>query len=156
VIVGLVEDWIRYFGSDVWKRAFEFILSLDKEAPEETIELLGQDMTARVMSYQTVGREDARLEAHREHVDIQASLQNDERIDWFPLRGLIEKDGYDRAKDVIHYECPAHASASVCVGPGMFAVLYPEDAHMPKLITGQAHRVKKVVLKLHVRLLGKG
>jgi YhcH/YjgK/YiaL family protein len=41
--------------------------------------------------------------------------------------------------------------------PGDFVVFFPEDAHMPCLMTGNSPQpVKKIVTKLAVELLDKG
>ena len=153
MIVDRLENWRRYFQGESWCKAFEYLIALPPDAPEGITEIQGRDIYARVMSYETVSEGQAALEAHREYIDIQASLVNDERIDWFPLKGLIATDNYDTQKDAIHYHLPGPALAQAVVQPGMFAVLFPEDTHMPKLITDKPHLMKKVVIKLRVGLI---
>ena len=152
MIVDRLENWQRYFQGKAWRCAFEFIMALPPEAPEGITEIQGRDIYARVMSYETTTEDQAALEAHREYIDIQASLIKDERIDWFPLKGLSARDVYDPEKDVVHYHHPGPTPAQVAVQPGMFAVFFPEDAHMPRLITDKPHLMKKVVVKLRVGL----
>ncbi len=153
MIVDRLDRWARHLQGPVWKKAFEHLATLGPDAPEETIELMGKDLTARVMSYSTKTAGEARIEAHREHIDIQMSLVNDERIDWWPLEGLVPSTEYDPAKDVTFFKDPGHAPASVMNRVGHFTVLFPEDAHMPQLHTGAPHVVKKVVIKVRLSAL---
>lgn len=152
MIVDRLENWQRYFRGEAWRKTFEYLMALTPDAPEGIIEIQGRDIYARVMSYETTMEDQSALEAHREYIDIQVSLVNEERIDWFPLKGLTPKDDYNPEKDVIHYHSPRTAPAHVAMQPGMFAVLFPEDAHMPKLITARPHWMKKVVVKLRIGL----
>ncbi len=105
------------------------------------------------MGYETIPEELAVLEAHRRYVDIQATLVNSERIAWCPVNGLIPKDGYDAERDVTFFNIPDSMPTQAVVHPGIFVALFPEDAHMPKLIAGSSQRVRKVVVKFHVDLL---
>ena len=153
MIVDRLERWSRHLKAPAWKTAFDHLATLGPDAPEGTIELMGKDMTARVMSYMTKSSAEARIEAHREFIDIQMSLVNDERIDWWPLEGLQPNTEYDAAKDVTFFKDPGNAPASVMNRPGHFTLLFPEDAHMPQLSTGALHVVKKVVIKVRLGIV---
>lgn len=152
MIVDRLENWQRYFRGEAWRKTFEYLMALTPDAPEGIIEIQGRDIYARVMSYETTMEDNVLLESHREYIDVQSSLINEERIDWFPLEGLRAKDDYNFEKDVTHYHRPGQSLGRVVVRPGMFAVLFPEDAHVPKLITDKPHWMKKVVVKLRVAL----
>lgn len=153
MILGRLEHWDRILAGPVWETAFRHLQGLGPEAPEGFTELMGKDMMARVMSYDTVPWEASKLEAHREFVDIQAPLQHGERIDWFPLEALAPVTDYHPDKDVRHYARIGPAPVSMCLEPGMFAVFFPEDAHMPKLVVDHPRRMKKVVVKVRLSLL---
>jgi biofilm protein TabA len=153
MIAGKLEHWRHHFSGPIWERAFTHILTLDAASPEGIVELLGRDMYARVMSYETGSPKSSKLEAHREYVDIQCSLSNGERIDWFPLDSLSPVDDYNPEKDVIHYARPEAVPISVCVPSGFYAVFFPEDAHMPKLAIDEPCFVKKVVVKVRMSLV---
>lgn len=140
----------------VWRRAFEGLEALGQESAEERTSLGSDGMYVRVMSYETKDAESehAILEAHRHVVDVQIVLQGSERIDWFPLSTLEPASAYDPEKDVQYYARPGIAPASVDVTPGTFVVLFPEDAHMPQLVTALAHNwVKKAVVKVPLQSL---
>ena len=153
MIAGKLDHWNRILGGPVWERAFTHILSLGPAAEEGITELIGMDMYARVMSYDTVEPAHSKLEAHREFIDIQCALVNGERIDWFPLDRVEPATEYNSLKDVTNFNRSGTAPISICVEPGMFAVFFPEDAHMPKLIVDEPRRMKKVVVKIRLSLL---
>lgn len=153
MIAAQVKYWERHFSGPVWKKAFDFIQTLDSDSPEGITEILGKDMYARVMSYETVDHSQTKVEAHHEYIDIQASLVHGERIEWFPLEDLEPSTEYNPEKDAQNFKYPGKSSISVSVYPGMFAVFFPEDAHMPKLIIDQPRMIKKIVVKVRLSLL---
>ncbi len=149
-----IENWRQYFSGPVWESAFTFLEKLSPDAEEGLTYLEGEKLFARVMSYATRMPDEAKLEAHREHIDIQMPLRNAEAIDWFPLAGLEARTPYDEKKDRVLFRRPAIAPAHVDLHPGTFAVLFPEDAHMPQLIVGDhVQEVKKVVVKVRLDYL---
>ncbi len=156
MIIGRLANWSDHVSGPVWARAFEFIQSLDARSSDAETAIDGSDMFARVMSYATRTPDQGVLEAHREYIDIQSSIVNCERIDWFPASGLTVKTPYDATNDVEFYERTGCAPARVDVHPGTFAILYPQDAHMPQLVAGEKPcTVKKVVIKIRLAYLRK-
>jgi len=153
VIFGRLEHWSDNVSGPIWQRAFEHILSLGPDSPEGITELMGKDMYARIMSYDTGPIDATKLEAHRSYIDIQYSLVNGERIDWFPLEELVPIDEYNPEKDARHYSRLGFCPLSSCVQNGTFAIFFPEDGHMPKLVVDQPRRVKKVVVKVKSSLI---
>jgi YhcH/YjgK/YiaL family protein len=157
MIVGRLKDWNKRLHGATWETAFRALERLGPDAPEGETRLDGDDVFMRVMSYSTRSPEDpgANLEAHREFIDVQMALVGGERIDWFPAEELVSKAPYDPARDVQFFLRPGPAPASVDVLPGTFAVYFPEDAHMPQLVTarGDVH-VKKAVVKIRLARLG--
>ena len=89
----------------------------------------------------------ARLECHRRHIDIQLTIEGDERIGWAPLASCITPDGpFDAARDVGFFsDTPA---TWLAVPPGRFAVFFPADAHAPLAGAGG---VKKAIVKIRIR-----
>lgn len=153
-----LDHWQRYFTAPPWQRVFEFLARLGPDANEEKkIVLQGEEMYASIMRYDTCGPEEAKLEAHDTFIDIQMSLVKSEGIDWYPRNILTVKTPYDHERDRTLYERPQETPTRINNYPGRFTVLFPEDAHMPKQLTG-AHpeQVKKVVVKLHKRLISTG
>jgi YhcH/YjgK/YiaL family protein len=151
MIVDRIDNWSRWVSGPAWQCAFEFIQGLDPEADEKTYELDGTNVFAPVMSYQTRGPEEAVLEAHRKYIDIQVALAGSETLEWFPVADLEVQTPYDADRDVEFYHRPHAGPASVVLRPGLFVILFPQDAHMPQLTTGSMpSHVKKVVGKIRL------
>ncbi|MCA9431493.1 MAG: YhcH/YjgK/YiaL family protein [Candidatus Omnitrophica bacterium] len=154
MIVDRIENWTRYSKSPAWEKAFLFLEKLDKGSEEgETLLEPDGSLLARVMSYPTRKEEEAVLEAHRRYIDIQMAIDSSEAIGWYPTGDLETKDPYDSEKDVEFFNPPSKEVGRIDVHPGTFVVLFPEDAHMPQLMTGsEPETVKKVVIKMRVDL----
>ena len=157
MIIDLQQHWSRYFPGEGLACVGAFLSTLSSETADREYPLVGKDIFARVMSYETRSPEKARLESHRDYVDVQASIRGAEGIEWFPVEGLTVETPYDSAADVTFYRRPAPAPARVDVVPGSFVVLFPWDAHMPQLaVEGAPEMVKKVVVKIRRRIFWEG
>jgi biofilm protein TabA len=152
-----LSNWPIYFHEAPWKQVFEFLGSLTPDSPDSScIDLAGDGMYAAIMTYQTCLPQESKLEAHNKYIDIQMSLTNSEAIDWYPRDSLRVKTPYDPGRDRTLYHCPEQAPGRVSNSPGFFTVLFPHDAHMPKLITGSNPEiVKKAVVKLNINAMNK-
>ena len=152
MIVDHISQWPRYFAAgSAWERAFAFLQLLGPDSAEGDFPIDGERLFGRVMSYATRDRGDAVLETHLQFIDIQTVLVGAEGIDWHPAAALEIQDAYDAAKDVTFYRFPGPGPAHICVSPGLFVVLFPEDAHMAQLLTTPAPvPIKKAVVKLRV------
>jgi biofilm protein TabA len=103
------------------------------------------------------------LEAHRKYIDIQFLLASVEFLGYAPLQGLTTAEEYNHQKDTAFFHTPDEIT-KVKLEPGLFCILFPDDAHLPALgevsplggpacqIAGPSD-VRKVVIK--VRLNGK-
>ena len=135
----------------LWDQAFDFIEGLDADAAEGKISLQGDDLYAMIESYETRAPESALPEAHRVYADIQVLLDGREHIAWWPAADLEVSQPYVPERDILFYEQPAVAAATVELVPGRFAVFFPRDAHMPCLHAAAVPSpVKKVVVKVRL------
>ena len=151
MIIDLLENWASYPFGEVWKCAFEFLLSIkdNKNIEEKKYVLQGEEIFAIVMSYETRSHETAVLESHRKYIDIQTAIVASEGIEWFPASSLDVLIPYNEKKDVEFYIRPKICPSRVDIYPGTFAMLFPHDAHMPQLIVNNSPSiVKKVVVKI--------
>jgi biofilm protein TabA len=89
-------------------------------------------------------RSEARLEAHRQHIDIQYLIAGIEEMGWKPRAGCQQPQGpYDAEKDIEFFgDMP---DSYLTVRPGEFVIFFPDDAHAPLIGTGGVH---KVVIKV--------
>ena len=92
-------------------------------------------------------RSEARLEAHRQYIDIQYVIVGIEEMGWSPRSRCQQSLGqYDVEKDIEFFGDPP--DSFVTVRPGDFVIFFPEDAHAPLIGTGEIH---KVVIKVQNR-----
>jgi YhcH/YjgK/YiaL family protein len=114
------------------------------ELPVGRYDIDGDRVYALVQRMPGKRPEDARLEAHRLYIDIQAVLSGTDTMGWQPTAGCTQiESAYDAAKDVALFA--DRPGAWVAVATGQFAIFYPEDAHAPAVSEGELH---KVVIKV--------
>ncbi|MEY4221597.1 MAG: hypothetical protein RL334_239 [Chloroflexota bacterium] len=153
MIFDQLSEWPRYFSSAPWRLAFEYVLALKPDAADGRHALQGDDIYAMVMAHETGSAQQSVLEAHRTYIDIQTTLHGTERLDWFALAGLQVQTAYDAKSDAAFFVHPGVAGAQLLLHPGLFTVLYPADAHMPRLADGAPAAIKKVVVKVRAALV---
>lgn len=154
MIVDRLSHYKSYPFGKAWQLAFDFLLSLPHDAKEKKYPLLGDDLFAIVMRYQTCSPETAEIEAHRKYLDIQAVITGEEGIGWGQADTLEIDRPYDVTKDAELYKHPKQSLLQVDLLPGDFMALFPHDAHMPSLMTqGIPVFTKKVVVKVGMHLL---
>ncbi|MHC5083480.1 MAG: NanQ anomerase/TabA/YiaL family protein [Planctomycetota bacterium] len=109
----------------------------------------GDDIFYIVDEYETSPIEAGRLEIHRKYMDIQYIVSGTECIGYSTLEGLAEDTDYDGDKDLKFYKtCPT--MSKLMLKQGMFAIFWPNEAHMPGRIATQSEKVKKIVVKIRM------
>ena len=109
----------------------------------------GNDVYALVQSYDTVPSSEKKYESHRVFADIQFVVRGTEVIYYAPTDQLRTLTSYDEQKDFLLYSDPA-ASTPLNLGPGSFAIFYPQDGHKPGCVARTACSIKKVVIKVRL------
>lgn len=137
--------------STTLRKAIDFLRQVhSQELPDGRIEIDGDKVYAIVQSYETVATDTPKFEAHRKYLDVQYIASGEEAIGWASIDRLIIGVPYDEAKDVCLGSVPPHEMTPVRLTSGQLAVLYPSDAHAPKLAAGESCQVKKIVVKVVV------
>jgi biofilm protein TabA len=132
------------------QKAFAFLRQVRSQTlVDGRMEIDGDQVFALVQSYDTKCSE-PKFEAHRRYLDIQYVVSGEEIIGWAFLDRMIVTTPYDEAKDVCLGRVPEPEMTPVRLSAGQFAVLYPSDAHAPKLAAGVPTSVKKIVVKVAV------
>lgn len=110
-------------------------------------ELDGDKLFALVQQYQTKPAQGRLPEAHRKYIDLQVVMSGDENIGWAPLSTLKqETEEFSKGGDIGFYS--GDIQIWVTLKAGHFALLYPEDAHLPcAQVHGQSD-VCKIVFKI--------
>ena len=129
--------------------AIAYARSFDPAAGDGRYEIAGRDVYANVASYATRAAEAIPFEAHREYIDVQILLAGAERLDVAPAEELDVLQEYAAGKDLALYKAPERFS-SLILRPGVFAVLWPHEAHRPGVAPAGPQDVRKMVVKIRV------
>ena len=153
MIIDRLDNWRIYFRNPVWETVFVELLGLNKNTPVMEKKIRGDDVILKVFSCETISLNspEAELESHKKYIDIHADITKSEIIKWYPVSGLKIIKPYNAVEDAMCYEIPKQAGASLNMHPGIFAVFWPCDAHMPRLKTaGKPEMIKKAVMKINI------
>ncbi len=130
------------------KKALEFLRRPGLAAlPDGRYELDGERVFALVQRYGTAEAGEPRFEAHRKYIDVQYVAAGAETIGWVPLEAVAVDEPYDELKDALFGRARG-GWTPVRLEAGMLAVLWPADAHAPRLAAGEPGSVTKVVVKV--------
>ena len=148
----MIYDHIRiislYKGlSDALDTALDFIASAELPMENGTT-LLPHGVKAIVSEYETKPTNPKGYEAHIKYADVQFLLAGSEDIRCCPIEFLEPAEEYDEANDCRFYVKQPGLGFALRLGAGYFAVLFPDDGHMPGLAAGKPGVVKKVVVKV--------
>lgn len=89
-------------------------------------------------------KEEAKLETHRDFIDIQIPLSDVEVMGYTPASACQPADApYNEEKDITFFQ--GLAESYIAVKPGMFAIFFPQDGHAPGVTPVG---VKKVIVKV--------
>jgi YhcH/YjgK/YiaL family protein len=148
----MIMDTLLRWNSYPWMNArfedaFRFLENLKADAPEGRTEIDGKNIFCMIQPYETRAREGQRFEAHREYADIQMILEGEESILWSPVDSLTVVQAYE--PDIEFYELTPEPTDLVLT-PGVFCVLFPQDAHAPCIQHGASSTVRKAVVKVRL------
>ncbi|MDD4101363.1 MAG: YhcH/YjgK/YiaL family protein [Kiritimatiellae bacterium] len=149
MIVDVIENSTAYESiHPLFKSAFAFLKdSRNHSAEDGRTDISGDKLFALTQSYETKPAHDGRHEAHRNYIDIQFIAAGEEVIGYAPLADLQTVTEFDPKSDAGFYEGP---HTLIKLRRGMFAVFFPQDAHMPCRHIDKSASVKKIVLKVAV------
>ncbi|OQA81830.1 MAG: Toxin-antitoxin biofilm protein TabA [Lentisphaerae bacterium ADurb.Bin242] len=133
-----------------FRKAVEFLRSLNAGTPTGRHEIDGDKLYANVMEYETQEAAPVQYEVHRKYADLQALITGSETLFARSADGLAVESPYNAEKDCAFLAAPANrGDVKLLLEPGNFALLFPQDAHMGKGagIRG-AGKLKKAVVKI--------
>lgn len=134
------------------EKALEFLRRPDAcGLPDGRYEIDGERVFAIVQRYETIAPAAPKFEAHRKYIDVQFIASGSEVIGWAPLERLAVTEAYDGEKDICFGAVPDGGWTPLRLEAGQLAVLYPEDAHAPRLAAGAPAPVAKIVVKVAAR-----
>lgn len=127
---------------------FEFLKNQDLAALEVGKHPIdGEQVFALVQHYNTKPVEEGKLETHRKCLDLQYVVSGRELMGWAPISGLQPLGSYSPENDIQFF---AGQGNLILFEAGMFAIFFPEDAHMPGIAFEGPEPVKKIVIKVAI------
>lgn len=132
------------------ERALDAIRRIDPAtAVSGTTSLVENDLILMISRPTLKLPEKARLEIHRDMIDLHAPLSGPEGYAWKPRASLTDPaEPYQAAKDARHYLDAA--DTFLTLNPGQFALLFPDDAHAGCIGHGE---LLKIVVKIRMTAL---
>ncbi len=108
-------------------------------------EIKGKELFVNIINQKGKTKEEAVMETHRNMLDIQIPLNDDEIYGYMPLGDISVKADYNAEKDITKYPGQPSSTYVVC-HPGMFAMFLPQDGHTPCI--SSSPEFKKAVFKV--------
>lgn len=85
------------------------------------------------------------METHKDMIDIQIPLDEEETYGYLPLEDLPDDIPYNAEKDITKYPDIPGSSYVTC-RPGMMAIFFPQDGHAPCI--ANVPEIKKAIFKV--------
>jgi len=130
-----------------FEKAFTFLRQEGlAELPDDRYEIDGDRLFCMISKGPGRSRAEAKLEAHRNYIDIQYVIAGADDIGFKPTAGCKLVDtSYDADNDIEFFNDQPDSWTQVPAGS--FVIFFPQDAHAPLVSSGEIH---KVVLKIAV------
>lgn len=130
-----------------FKQAFDFLLSEDlQNLPLGKTELDGTDLFVNVTEITGKSADEARMETHRDYIDIQVPFGHTETMGWIAAERLKSPLApYDPEKDIAFFS--DIASSFIQVQPDEFTIFFPGDGHQPGISEGT---YRKLIVKVKI------
>lgn len=148
MILDVLENASRYLPlAQGFEQAFVFLSRADlQELPVGRHEIDGDRVFALVAKDSGRQKSDALLETHEKYIDIQFVLSGADDMGWKAKAGCRQPTAdYNPETDVQFFA--DQPDAFIPTPGGVFAIFFPEDAHMPMISSGQLH---KVIVKIAI------
>ena len=139
----------QYMGlSERIEKALTYLKETDLAALEAgRYELDGDNLFVLIQEYEPKALEAGKCEAHKNYIDIQYIISGSEIMGYGMVETMEVTEAYDHAKDRLFV---AWDGDLVNYTEDMFAIFYPQDAHMPGISDGKCTAVKKAVVKIKI------
>ncbi len=152
MIVGKLQDLTQQHflaANEKLKIAFDFLKNTDlTSCPLGRITIDGDRIYANNSKYETKDIDGALWEAHKNYLDIQFIAEGSEWIGVCDTKEVTVTKEYDPASDILFGTAPENTGVKMT--PGMYMILFPEEAHMPCIKLGDSAPVHKIVVKVAI------
>ena len=110
-------------------------------------EIDGDNAYLKISEYTTKASSELKAEAHRLYGDIQYVVSGTEDIGVAELGDASPIGDFDTTKDIGFYDAQLQY---VHLDADDFAILFPEDVHMPKCASAEPTKVTKALVKFRL------
>lgn len=140
MVVDTLDNLEKYVSlNPLFEEVVKFIKANDLNKLEDGKHYIkGKELFVNITTAHGKTAEEATFETHKEMLDIQIPLDNEETYGYMPLVDLPQAD-YNAEKDVIKYP-GVKAETLVNCKPGEFAIFWPQDGHQPCIGKGDIHK----------------
>lgn len=147
MIIDKLSNYKTYAGvSKRIAKAFEYLSKTDlKSLAVGKYEIEGAEVYASVSEYNSKEEGKGKWEAHEKYIDIQYIIEGAEQMGYANISKFKANVEYNPVKDIVFGTAEGEL---VTVNKGMFAIFFPQDAHMPSMAIGESKPVKKIVVKV--------
>ena len=116
------------------------------------VDINGDEIYAMRQRYTTRPVDGSLYEAHRRYLDVHLVLAGQETMYWAPTGTLQVAEAYAEESDAELLREANHDTArgAVHLTAGTFAIVYPDDAHIPCCEWKFPAEVEKVVIKMRL------
>ncbi len=147
---GEVKKWRSVPGLAGFEPAFQFLERDDLASLKEgRYPLVGTDVYAMISTLKTHDPAGAKFETHRNYIDVHSLIAGEETIGYADASALETVKPYDPSDDAVLFSVPA-SYGKLEMHPGLFAVFFPGQAHLPGCNLNGVHEIRKVVVKVAV------
>ena len=109
-------------------------------------EIDGKNLFVLVQTYESIPKEQAKWECHRNYIDIQYIAEGIEQIGFSNVDNMKVLIEYNPEKDI---EILSGEGDYVTLVKDSYGIFFPQDAHQPKVAPNNiSEKVKKVVIKV--------
>lgn len=132
----------------MFRLAEDFLMRASLEPlAEGRHEIRGLDGWGLIRRYDTVPFSGQPLETHRDYIDIQCLLSGEEQLGYADKAALMPLSPYCEASDCALF---TGKSRRIPLQAGNLVILFPGDAHLPKISSGAVSRVEKAIVKIRI------
>lgn len=128
------------------RKAFDFLPAI-ADLPCGKSEIDGENVYASIQECKTAPADCCPFEHHKRYIDVHYVISGEERIDFCPRSECVPTTEFDIQNDYELCEKGGNSS-SVILSSGDFAILWPGEAHAPKIAVTEPMEIRKIVFKI--------
>lgn len=149
MVADKIDNCELYYGlHPSMEKAFAFIRRYCEEPVKPgRYELEGEALYAMVVAYRPEPRETLRYESHDRYIDIQCVMEGSEYQGYIPREEAEVSVAYEEEKD-IRFHAYDEKDSRLRLTKGMFAIYFPQDAHLPSMWDGCTEECIRIVVKM--------